>query len=98
MPRENFLISGGSGDIGRAVCLRLNQAGYRPVVGYGHAQSAAEEVASECQGVALRLDLTDAACIEAAVERLTAEADGLAGVVLAASPPPTVGPFGQISE
>lgn len=110
MPGEAFLVSGG---IGGALCLRLAAAGYRPVVGFARSRAAAEAVADRCGGWALPLDLTDPASIDAAVDRLAAgtpdpavlhladpERAGsqLAGVVLAGSPPPVLGPIGRITE
>jgi NAD(P)-dependent dehydrogenase (short-subunit alcohol dehydrogenase family) len=92
-----FLVSGGAGGIGAAVCVELAAAGFRPIVGYHRGQSEAEGVAARCRGVSLQLDLTGHASIDAALGSL-AELPLLAGVVLAASPPLTPGPFGKISE
>jgi NAD(P)-dependent dehydrogenase (short-subunit alcohol dehydrogenase family) len=92
-----FLVSGGAGGIGAALCAELAAAGYKPVVGYHRGQAAAEAVAQRCRGVSVPLDLTSADSIEAASNSLS-ELPHLAGVVLAASPPLAPGPFGRISE
>jgi 3-oxoacyl-[acyl-carrier protein] reductase len=94
--RENFLVSGGSGGIGSALCRALAAAGYRPIVGFGKSAEAAGEVAAQTGGIALPLELTSDQSIQAAVETLAGEGAPLAGLVLAASPRPTIGPFGRI--
>jgi 3-oxoacyl-[acyl-carrier protein] reductase len=92
-----FLVSGGGGGIGAAVCSELAGAGFKPIVGYHRGQSAAEGVAKRCGGVSLHLDLTSTASIDGALASL-AELPLLGGVVLAASPPLALGPFGKITE
>lgn len=94
--RAWFLVSGGSGGIGSAVCQQLHARGFTPVVGYHRNQSAAEDVAASCSGRALRLNLADPDSILAAAVELEA-APRLAGVVLAGSPPLSLAPFGKIS-
>lgn len=91
-----FLVSGGAGGIGAALCVELAAAGYKPIVGYHRGQSAAELVAQRSGGVILKLDLTSDASIAAALSSL-AELPRLAGVVLAASPPLSPGPFSKIT-
>lgn len=88
---EAVLISGGSGGIGGAVARRLAAAGLKPLVGYGRNRAAAEAL-----GQAVALDLADPAAIDAAVEAVAGES--LLGLVLAASPPPVLAPFGQIAD
>lgn len=91
-----FLVSGGAGGIGAAVCALLAARGYTPVVGYARQAEAAGQVAQRHGGIALALDLTDDASIDAAVARLDT-LPVLAGVVLAGSPPLSLVPFGKIS-
>lgn len=93
-----FLVSGGSGGIGAAVCQQLAGHGLRPVVAYHRNRDAAEEVAARCGGETLPLDLGADTSIAAAVAWLEDSALPLAGVVLAGSPPPTLAPFGQIAH
>ena len=92
-----FLVSGGAGGIGAALCVELAAAGYKPIVGYHRGQSAAEVVAQRCGGVILKLDLTSEASMAAALSSLT-ELPHLAGVVLGASPPLAPGSFSKITS
>jgi 3-oxoacyl-[acyl-carrier protein] reductase len=73
------LVTGGSGGIGRAVCLRLAKDGYDVAVHYNSGAQKAEEACREIEAlgrraVALRADLSDpdacAALVQACVERL----------------------------
>jgi len=90
---DMVLVSGGSGGIGGALCVRLAAAGYRPVIGYGANEAAAAALAKTTGGLALALDVHDLSAIQAAFDRLAEEPGILAGVVLAASPAPTIAPL-----
>jgi NAD(P)-dependent dehydrogenase (short-subunit alcohol dehydrogenase family) len=92
-----YVVSGGSGGIGAAVCEQLASRGFRPIVCYHHNRQAAEEVAERTNGAAQELDLTREQSITLAVERI-AELPLVAGVVLAGSPPPNPMPFGRIAS
>lgn len=92
---RSVLVSGGSGGIGAAVCRRLRAAGFRPLVGYARNATAADAIAREMKGVPLPLDLTDAGAIDAALEQIGTGV-ALAGLVLAASPPPRIAPLAQV--
>jgi 3-oxoacyl-[acyl-carrier protein] reductase len=91
-----YLVSGGSGGIGAAVCELLAQRGYAPVVAYHRNAAAAEAVAQRCGGIGLALDLGDEASILAAAARLES-LPVLAGAVLAAAPALSLAPFGKIT-
>ncbi|MDO9315472.1 MAG: SDR family oxidoreductase [Burkholderiaceae bacterium] len=91
-----FLVSGGSGGIGAAVCDQLAARGFTPVVGYHRNAAGAESVAQRTGGHTLALDLGDEASILAAVAHLET-APMLCGVVLAGSPPLSLVPFGKIT-
>lgn len=91
-----FLVSGGAGGIGAAVCEALAARGYAPVVGYRRDLAAAEAVAQRCGGRSLALDLTDDVAIVSAAVELD-RMQGLAGAVLAGSPPLVLAPFGKIT-
>jgi 3-oxoacyl-[acyl-carrier protein] reductase len=93
-----FLVSGGSGGIGAATCQALATAGYRPLVGYARNADAAAAVAARTGGEAISLDLAEDSAIDAAIDQIARGALPLAGVVLAASPPPVIGAFGKIAE
>jgi len=96
MMGEYFLVTGGSGGIGREVCKCLFSMGYHPVIGFCSNEKAANEIALECDGVALKLDLRNTSSIGASLDQLILDGIDLKGVVLAASPPPMIIPFGQI--
>ena len=73
------LVTGGSGGIGRAVCLRLAKDGFDVAVHYNSGTERAEEVCREIaamgrRAVALQADLSDpdacAALIQACVDQL----------------------------
>ena len=70
------LVTGGSGDIGRAVAVRLGQAGAQVIVTFVGAAPAADETCSAIaaaggQARALQLDQRDPAAIEAAIQSVT---------------------------
>ncbi len=60
------LVTGGSGGIGRAVAEALAAAGHRVAVGYGANQEAAEKTAAGVGGMAVHIDVTDPATVDAA--------------------------------
>ncbi|HTD91940.1 MAG TPA: SDR family NAD(P)-dependent oxidoreductase [Burkholderiales bacterium] len=95
--KKAFLVSGGSGGIGSAVCKQLAGLGYVPVVAYHQDMGGAKAIAMECGGNALQLDLASRASIMAATESLERLPMQIGGVVLAGSPPLTLAPFGRIS-
>lgn len=84
------LVSGGSGGIGAAICDLLAEVGYRPLVGYRSNAETAAKIAGRSGGAALPLDLSDPASIASAMDIVVERHLPLAGVVLAASPPPKV--------
>jgi 3-oxoacyl-[acyl-carrier protein] reductase len=94
--RAHFLVSGGSGGIGAAVCDLLATRGFTPVVGYHRRDAVAKVVAQRSGGVSLALDLSEESSILAAATQLEA-LPRLAGVVLAGSPPLSLVPFGKIT-
>jgi 3-oxoacyl-[acyl-carrier protein] reductase len=95
---ENVLVSGGSGGIGAALCQELANYGYRPLIGYSNNSNRSEEIAAKTGGVALHLDLLDEKSIDAVISHLLEDHLPLAGIVLAASPPPTILPLFKISD
>jgi 3-oxoacyl-[acyl-carrier protein] reductase len=95
---KSVLVSGGSGGIGAALCRHLSKSGYRPIVGFAHGQGAAAAIAAECGGETLAMDLSNAAAVDNAIAALAKITPDLAGIVLAASPAPKVGPFARIAS
>ena len=98
MAAELFLVAGGSGGIGAATCMKLASRGFIPLVGFSQGKAAAEMIARRTNGAALPLDLTSDTAIDAAIENVAGRNEQLAGVVLAGSPPPSIGPFGQMER
>jgi 3-oxoacyl-[acyl-carrier protein] reductase len=64
------LVTGGSGGIVRATAVALAQAGHQVGVGYASDRESAEKTAAEIGGLALRVDVTDEAAVEAAFAEL----------------------------
>jgi len=61
-------VTGGGGGIGAAICAALACAGHRVVVADRRAERA-KEVASTIDGLAVGIDVTDAASVAAAIEQ-----------------------------
>ncbi|MDB5799937.1 MAG: hypothetical protein JWL63_876 [Rhodocyclales bacterium] len=102
--RKRFLVSGGSGGIGAAVCHELATRGFCPIVGYRSNQFAAHDIAERNDGIAQHLDLTSGTSIMDAVDHIEAltasdanDGGALAGVILCGSPPLALAPFGKIT-
>ena len=60
------LVTGGSGGIGQASVAALAGAGHRVAVGYAGNREAAEKAAAGLDGMAVRIDVTDPASVDAA--------------------------------
>lgn len=72
------LVTGGSGDLGGAVCRALADSGYRVIVHANHGLDRAEAVAAMIRDAggsaqAVAFDLVDAAASRSAIEALLAE-------------------------
>jgi NAD(P)-dependent dehydrogenase (short-subunit alcohol dehydrogenase family) len=89
---EAVLVSGAAGGIGGPLCRQLAVAGFHPFIGFASGKDAAGELAVETGGTALALNLTEPDQIENAVATISDSPFDLAGVVLAASPPPAIEP------
>ncbi len=71
------LVTGGSRGIGRAVCVKLVEAGYHVLINYRADEAAAEETLAEVRkvgsdGELLRFDVADAGAVEKALGEWTA--------------------------
>ncbi|MEO7836698.1 MAG: SDR family NAD(P)-dependent oxidoreductase, partial [Acidimicrobiales bacterium] len=66
------LVTGGSGGIGRATAITLAAAGCRVAVGYGQDRESAEKAAATIGGMAVPIDVTDVAAVEAAYAEVEA--------------------------
>ena len=77
------VVTGGGSGIGRAVALRLAAEGARVAV-WDRDNALAEAVAREIGGVAVALDVSDWAAVEAAAARTLAELGGIDALVCSA--------------
>jgi 3-oxoacyl-[acyl-carrier protein] reductase len=85
------LVTGGAGGIGRAVCRPRAHEGYTVVLGYRSHEARASEIVAEIEAaggtaMAARLDVTDAAAVEALATSTIRRFGGIGAVVHAASP------------
>lgn len=96
--RDRVLVSGGAGGIGTAVCTLLTARGLTPIIGYHRDAAKARALAASVGGEAIALDLSSPESISAACAEIMRSATRVIGVVLAASPPPALGPFGKIAD
>jgi len=73
------LVTGGSRGIGRAIALRLAEAGHTVYIGYKQNHAAAAEVAAQGGGrvIPCQADLEDPAAVAAMCARIRAEAGAL---------------------
>lgn len=95
---EYILVSGGSGGLGREICRAVAAVGRVPIVGYATGQAGAVELAAELGGLAMELDLMDDASIDDALRALKDGGVVVAGLVLAASPPPAIAPLFRLPD
>ena len=65
-PGRVALVTGGSGGIGQATAAALAAAGHRVAVGYSANREAAEKAAAELDGMAVQIDVTEPAGVDAA--------------------------------
>ncbi len=80
--RKVALVTGGSGGIGRAVCLRLAQDGFDVAVHYNRNADSAQSVCREIEllgghAVALCADLTESSPCSGLIEACVSQLDGL---------------------
>jgi NAD(P)-dependent dehydrogenase (short-subunit alcohol dehydrogenase family) len=100
IPPSYVLVSGGAGGIGSALCRLLPASGFTPIVGYRSDKEEAEMLALECGGFAVKLDLASDESIAQSLAQISEALDKggrICGVVLAASPPPDLLPFGKLT-
>ncbi len=63
------LITGGSGEIGQAICRKLAENGYSVYIGYANSREKAEILAEEIGGTAIKLNVAKNSDISTAVEK-----------------------------
>jgi len=96
-PLSYMVVSGGAGGIGSALCRLLPASGFAPIVGYRSNKEQAERLALECGGFAVKLDLVSDESVAQSLAQISERAGEVCGVVLAASPPPDLLPFGKLT-
>ncbi len=73
-PKRRVLVTGGSGDLGSAICQALACAGWRPIVHAHRGLDRAEAMAATLPDAeVIAFDVTDAEASQTALERLLAE-------------------------
>ncbi|MEY2424431.1 MAG: 3-oxoacyl-[acyl-carrier protein] reductase [Actinomycetota bacterium] len=75
-PRVAF-VTGAGGGIGRACAVALHAAGHRVAVGFGSDKEGATETASLCGGIAVQLDVADAASVDDAFKQIESELEAV---------------------
>jgi NAD(P)-dependent dehydrogenase (short-subunit alcohol dehydrogenase family) len=98
MGREVTIVTGGSRGIGAATCRLLAKAGHRVVVGFRSDAGAAEAVAAETGGLAVRVDTTDSASVAALFERARQAFGQVTALVNNAGVGSPIGPFADLTE
>ena len=96
-----FLVTGGSGGIGSAICRLLVINNFIPIIGYNSNSIQAKNLAIETGGIALKINMNSFDSINNAVQTIEdniKDNDKLVGVILGASPPPDLLPFSKLTS
>lgn len=96
-----FLVTGGSGGIGSAICRLLLINNFIPIIGYNSNSIKAKKLAIETGGIALKINMNSFASINDAVQAIEVnikDKGKLVGVILGASPPPDLVPFSKLTS
>ena len=64
MTQKIALVTGGSRGIGKAICYKLAKDGYKVIVHYNNSKDAAETIATDIKGIAMRCDLSSIKGVE----------------------------------
>lgn len=96
-----ILITGGTSGIGSALCQIISKAGFKPIIGFNTQESLAQSLAEQYDGHAIYLNMCDESSITTGVDEIQnilGDNDYLHSVVLAASPPPDLQSFTQLTQ
>lgn len=99
--RKRCIVIGGSGAVGRRVCIELARQGAAVALTYLRNKDVAQRIQSEIEGVgAYRLDLTDVAAVENTLTAMADEIGGIDALVHAAAVGSTFDParFDQLAD
>ena len=97
----HVLITGGTGGIGTALCYKISQVGFKPIIGFNTNASLAKSLAKQYDGYAINLNMYDETSIikgVSTIQNILDEKSYLHTVVLAASPPPDLQSFIQLTQ
>jgi NADP-dependent 3-hydroxy acid dehydrogenase YdfG len=84
------VITGATGGIGRCIAKQLHDRGLTPVIGHREQKAGeARKLADACGGLPVAFDMSDPTSIDRGLKMLVETERSVAGVVFAASPPPT---------
>lgn len=93
------LVTGATGGIGAVVCRKLANKNIRPIVTYrAEKESIALQLAQECDGLTLLLELSNSLSIDRAIHEISTFPIELLGIVHCSSPAPRLSSFTRISE
>ena len=68
--RSYFLVTGGSGGIGSALCRLLTTIGHTPIIGFNQNRSKANILAKETGGFSVQLDMRKHDSIDDAIKTI----------------------------
>lgn len=94
---KSILVIGGSGGIGSALCRKLATTGICPIISFFKKKEFADNLALQTRGESVCIDLTNEDSIRAAAEEI-ANYSNLEGVIISASPVPTLESFTKIDH
>lgn len=81
---RGVIVVGAAGGIGQAIVTRLAADGYAPLILMDHNKEALFEIANSTGGIAISIDLTDAASVAEAFATARAQVPEVYGLILAA--------------
>ncbi len=95
---KSVLVTGGSGDIGSAICREFASHGYFVGVHYNSNPSKAIALAKEIGGVALKFDLRNSEQVKTAIDEFVQTAGGINALICCAGVAQTIKPLIDTSE
>lgn len=76
-----ILVTGGSGDIGEAICRRLAEAGHKVALQFHRSEKRAQKIAREISGLAIKADVSDSFEVKVMVKEIIKKWGRLEGLV-----------------
>ncbi len=84
-----ILVTGGSGDIGEAICRLLAEAGHKVALQFYQSTKRAQKIARDISGLAIKADVTDLSQVKAMVKEIIKRWGRLDGLINVAGFPIT---------